>query len=230
MSDFFRFPHTPHIAWLGNGIPRDDKVLSPQEADKLLSYEVVVEEKLDGANLGISVSPDGDVRAQNRGQYLHLPMKGQFEKLNLWLKFRSDALFDALGNDLILFGEWCTARHSLDYDHLPDWLLVFDVYDKKSGKFWNTTRRNAIATQLDLPVVPRLLQGNTNINALKDLLKSQSSGFRRGPLEGVVIRRESSEWLESRAKLVRTDFVQAIGEHWSKRRIVWNYLELHNKL
>ncbi|NLZ78249.1 MAG: DNA ligase, partial [Gammaproteobacteria bacterium] len=27
MSDFFRFPHTPHIDWLGEGMPRDDKVL-----------------------------------------------------------------------------------------------------------------------------------------------------------------------------------------------------------
>jgi len=66
MNDFFRFPHTPHIVWLGNGIPRDDKVLSPQEADTLLLYEVIVEEKLDGANLGISVSQEGYVRAQNR--------------------------------------------------------------------------------------------------------------------------------------------------------------------
>ena len=59
MTDFFRFPHTPHIAWLATGAPRDDKVLSPDEAHELLAGEVVLEEKLDGANLGFSVSPDG---------------------------------------------------------------------------------------------------------------------------------------------------------------------------
>ena len=37
MTDFFRFPHTPHIAWLGQGTPRDDKVLSPDEVVLLLS-------------------------------------------------------------------------------------------------------------------------------------------------------------------------------------------------
>ena len=37
MTDFFRFPHTPHIAWLATGAPRDDKVLSPDEAHELLS-------------------------------------------------------------------------------------------------------------------------------------------------------------------------------------------------
>lgn len=224
MSDFFRFPHTPHIAWLGDDIPRDDKVLSPNEVDSLLSGAVVVEEKLDGANLGISISPEGDIRAQNRGQYLHLPMKGQFEKLNSWLITRSDALFDALGEDLVLFGEWCAARHSLDYDQLPDWFLVFDVYDRKAGKFWSTTRRNRLAEQLALYVVPQLMNGKVTVNALKDLLQLKSSSFRNGPLEGIVIRRESAEWLESRAKLVRPDFVQAIGEHWSHRWIEWNHV------
>jgi hypothetical protein len=224
MSNFFRFPHTPHIAWLGNGTPRDDKVLSPQDVEALLSGDVVIEEKLDGANLGFSVSPEGDVRLQNRGQYLHLPMKGQFEKLNSWLKLHSDALFDTLGDDLILFGEWCAARHSLDYDHLPDWLLVFDVFDKKSRQFWSTILRNKLAVQLDLPVVPRLASGKTTLNLLKGLLQSQTSAFRQGPPEGIVIRRESAEWLESRAKLVNPDFVQAIGAHWSSRKIEWNNL------
>jgi len=224
MSDFFRFPHTPHIAWLGNGTPRDDKVLSPHEAELLLSADIVVEEKLDGANLGISISPEGDVRAQNRGQYLHFPIKGQFEKLQSWLRSHSNALFDTLGDDLILFGEWCAACHSLDYDCLPDWLLVFDVYDKKYRRFWSTARRNTLANRLALPVVTRLMEGKFSLNSLKEILQSQASAYRTGILEGIVIRRESSEWLESRAKLVRPDFVQAIGEHWSHRRIEWNQL------
>lgn len=224
ISDFFRFPHTPHLAWLGKGTPRDDKVLSSVEADALLATEIVVEEKLDGANMGISFSPEGDIRVQNRGQYLHLPMRGQFKKLNSWLNLRSDALFDALGEDLIIFGEWCAARHSIGYENLPDWYVVFDVYDRKTKRFWSTIRRNILATQLNLPVVPRLLQGRISLKSLKELLQVQSSAFRTGPIEGMVIRHESNEWLEARAKLVRPDFVQAIGEHWSHRRIEWNSL------
>ena len=30
MPDFFRFPHTPHIAWLATGAPRDDATPGPQ--------------------------------------------------------------------------------------------------------------------------------------------------------------------------------------------------------
>ena len=85
MTAFFRFPHTPHIAWLAPGVPRDDKVLSPADAAEVLAGEVVVEEKLDGASLGFSVSPEGQVRPQNRGQYLAPPFHGQFARLGPWL-------------------------------------------------------------------------------------------------------------------------------------------------
>lgn len=126
--------------------------------------------------------------------------------------------------DLMLFGEWCAARHSLGYDHLPDWFLLFDVYDRSQGRFWSTPRRNALATALGLATAPRLLEGRCTLPQLKDVLSRQHSQFRQGMLEGVVIRRESAEWCEARAKLVRPDFTQAIGEHWSRRRIEWNRL------
>ena len=111
MPDFFRFPHAPHFAWLATGAPRDDKVLSPAEAEDILSGPVVLEEKLDGANLGFSVSPDGVLRAQNRGQYLPQPFHGQFARLGPWLAAHEDKLFDALGPHLVDFEEWCTERH-----------------------------------------------------------------------------------------------------------------------
>ena len=74
---------------------------------------------------------------QNRGQYLLEPFDGQFEKLNSWLLPRYDRFFDALGADLILFGEWCAANHSIGYDRLPDWFLVFDVYDQQAKRFFS---------------------------------------------------------------------------------------------
>ena len=43
MSDFFRFPHTPHIAWLGDGMPRDDKVLNDAEIEAILTQSLRIE-------------------------------------------------------------------------------------------------------------------------------------------------------------------------------------------
>lgn len=227
MPDFFRFPTTPHLAWLAkDGMPRDDKVLSPTEAQALVSGDVVVEEKLDGANLGLSLSPNGTVRSQNRGQYLGKPYVGQFARLPAWLAQHESSLLAVLRPELMLFGEWCAARHSLDYHRLPDWFLLFDVYDRSKRRFWSTSRRNALASEAGLFTVPRVSSGRTNLAALKQLVMETPSRYRAGlPLEGVVVRRESPDWCEARAKLVRPDFAQAIDTHWRKRAIEWNRVD-----
>jgi len=224
--NLFRFPHTPHLAWLGTVAPRDDKVLSAAEAQAVLSgeIEIEIEEKLDGANLGFSLAENGQPQAQNRGQYLSQPPIGQFARLPAWLAQHGDALYAVLEPSLILFGEWCAARHSLDYDRLPDWYLLFDVYDRAAGRFWNSARRDELARVAGLAVVPRLATGRYTNAQLKTLVSDMPSRVRGGgPLEGVVVRRNDGNWCDKRAKLIRPDFTQAIDEHWRRRRTIeWN--------
>src|SRR5438067_7318110 len=111
MTDsLYKIPHTPHLLWLGPGKPREDKVLRPNEVAEFLAGEVVVEEKVDGANVGISLGRDGRLRAQSRGSFLapgrsHL----QWNVLWPWLAERRVALEEGLQDRLILFGEWCYA-------------------------------------------------------------------------------------------------------------------------
>ena len=227
--EFHRFPHTPHLVWLASGEPRDDKVLSATEAAELLRSEVVLEEKLDGANLGFSLDPAGALRAQNRGQYLTEPQAGQFARLPAWLTRHSIAITEALSehvdSGLVLFGEWCAARHSVAYTRLPDWFLMFDVLETRTGSFWSSTRRDALASHLGLATVPQIGRGLYSLGQLEFLLTSRGSQFRDGPMEGILIRRENADCSEQRAKLVRPDFTQAIAEHWRNRRIEWNRLD-----
>lgn len=223
LSDFVRFPHTPHLAWLGAGEPRQDKVLTPAEARALLGHPVVVEEKVDGANLGLSVTPDGELAMQNRGTYLrpdHLPP--QFRTLPGWLGPRAARLVDALWPDLMLFGEWCYAVHSVRSDRLPDWFVGFDVYDRAAGRFWSAPRRDALLAALGLAAVPEIGRGRFTLDAL--VAKLDRSAFGDVPAEGLYVRDEDAEWLQARAKLVRAEFVQAIDEHWSRRALETNRL------
>lgn len=224
MTEFFRFPHTPHLAWLGGSAPREDKVLSQREADELLSASVVVEEKLDGANLGFSVSLDGELRLQNRGQYLVEPFSGQFARLAGWLPRHRDVLLEALEPGLMLFGEWCAAKHSIHYRALPDWFLAFDVYEKSTGCFWSTDRRDELARQLGIPTVPQVFRGSTSLEELKRDLLTLKSACGAPAMEGIVVRKEDDQNLLARAKLVRPDFLQTIGEHWSRKALEWNRL------
>jgi hypothetical protein len=216
--EFVRFPRTPHLAWLGDGQPRDDKVMSTTEARELLQHPVVVEEKLDGANLGISVDADGEVRVQNRGSYLAMEsLHPQFRPLRQWLGHHRLRLIDALTPDLILFGEWCYATHSIHYTHLPDWFVGFDVYDRGLGKFWSVDRRDPLMAAVGLTVVPQLAHGRLDMDDLLRLLGR--SHFTEGLAEGLYVRRDHEGHLEQRAKLVRAEFTQTIGEHWSRATI-----------
>ncbi len=228
MSEFFRFPHTPHLAWLGDGEPRDDKVMAKADVAAFLALDVVVEEKVDGANLGFSLSPEGELRVQNRGQYLHPPYAGQFARLAAWLSTNAETIRDALiantSGGLMLFGEWCTAKHSLAYDRLPDWFLLFDIYETAGKMFWSSSRRDSLAQRLGLATVPRLAAGRYTLSQLKAMLNDEPSRLRSGTLEGVLMRRESPTECLQRAKLVRADFAQGIDNHWRSRPIEWNRL------
>jgi len=223
MTVFFRFPHTPHIAWSGVGRPRDDKVLSTCEVHELLGHEVVVEEKIDGANLGFSVDETGALRAQNRGSYLSVEEgRGQWKPLKRWLAPRTEGLVEALFPDLILFGEWCYAVHSIHYTRLPDWFLAFDVYDRARGVFWSAARRDAFAVELGLSVVPTLGSGTFDVAGLRALLGT--SRLTDDPAEGLYVRSDADGRLVARAKLVVPEFVQAIDAHWSKTALRTNAL------
>jgi ATP-dependent RNA circularization protein (DNA/RNA ligase family) len=230
MPNFYRFPHTPHLAWLGNGPVRDDKILTPQEAKAFLAEPVAIEEKIDGANIGLSLSPEGSLRIQQRGDYLQPPYNNQLSGLTTWLALHGPDLEAFLQEPehqgLILFGEWCAARHSVAYTHLPDPILLFDVADSAQQQFWSRNRRDTAAKLLELATVP-LLQDNSShtLNGLSSEIDQFQSRYHPGPPEGVILRQDDPLWCMARAKLVRPDFTQAIEEHWRSRPIEWNGID-----
>jgi ATP-dependent RNA circularization protein (DNA/RNA ligase family) len=223
-EDFFKFPSTPHLATLEGVDVRDDKVLSESERDEFLQHVLVVEEKVDGANLGFSFDTGGNIQAQNRGAYLHLPGSGQWKKLGEWLSPRIDCLFENLSGRYILFGEWCYAQHSVFYDRLPDWFLGFDVYDKQSGRFLSTDRRNELFKRMRIAQVPLIARGRFTFQELRKFL-SQSK-LSEHPTEGLYLRFDQGAWLAQRAKLVRPAFIQSVEQHWSRSAIKPNRLSL----
>lgn len=218
---FHKFPHTPHLLWLGDGSPREDKLLPGCEAEAFLRQEVVVEEKVDGANLGLSIGADGRIRAQSRGNYL-APGRShaQWKPLWPWLACREERLVCALGQELMLFGEWCYARHTVAYEALPDWFLVFDVFEPAKHAFWSTDRRDGLANELGLFIVPTIIRGVLTLRRVPGFIGPSLIGAPR--MEGIYLRRESGKHLVARAKVVSPEFRQQIEEHWSRRRLIPN--------
>jgi hypothetical protein len=149
-------------------------------------------------------------------------LHSQFKPLPRWIDVHRLALCDALNSTLILFGEWCYAKHHIRYTRLPDWFLVFDVYDRSVGRFRSMDRRNLLAEKIGLATIPALARGRFDLPSLKQFLGP--SRLTDGPAEGIYIRWERDGFLERRAKLVRAEFTQAIGEHWTRAPIEPNQL------
>jgi hypothetical protein len=159
MTELVKFPSTSHLAWLSPALLREDKVLSHAEATTLLGTEVTVEEKVDGANLGFGAGGNGELVVQNRGTILGQNSHPQFAPLWSWLAARQASFQAELGSRLVLFGEWCFARHSSYYDRLPHWFLAFDVYDRQELAFWSVARRSGSASVSICIRFPRLHTG-----------------------------------------------------------------------
>jgi len=218
---FVKFPRTPHLVWLGKSSPRGDKLMAAPEAGEWLRRPMSVEEKVDGANLGLSLG-DGRLRAQSRGHYLDRRAAGQWKPLWRWLARREERLHTLLAPSMIAFGEWCSAEHSLCYDSLPDWFLLFDVYDRMEGRFWSRVRRDQWASDAGLWTVPLIATGVLSLPALRRLLVRSRLGSVAA--EGIYLRWDEGDWLVARAKVVRPGWVMASDDHWSSGQLKTNRL------
>ena len=197
--------------------------MSVSEREIFLRHKLVVEEKVDGANLGISFDREARVQCQNRGSYLQYPHTGQWKKLSEWIDSKTDILFEKITDRYILFGEWCYAQHSVFYNRLPDWFLGFDVFDKESMKFLSSSRRDAIFRDIGISGIPIIAKGHFTLLELKKMLSFSRVSSK--PAEGIYLRFDQGYWLNLRAKLVRPEFIQSIGDHWTRGGIRANRLK-----
>ena len=157
-TEIRKYPRTQHLE--GSRVQPGDEDLAVVAGAALSGSFVVVEEKLDGANVGISVGGDGRLRLQSRGHYLTGgPRERQFDLLKTWAACHHDALVSALGGRYVLYGEWLYARHTVFYDTLPHYFHEFDVLDLHDNYFLSTERRQQVLDGLPLVSVPVLYAG-----------------------------------------------------------------------
>eukprot|EP00727_Mastigamoeba_balamuthi_P014157 m51a1_g9364 putative dna ligase (233) ;mRNA; r:175445-176266 len=219
-ADFFKFPRTRHVLNLGS-VSRDDLVMDSREASAFLSRAVIAEEKIDGANLGVSLGPEGQLLFQNRSHYVSSCTSEQFKGLERWAA-QVPALYGILEPGRVLFGEWMAAKHSIHYTRLPGYFLAFDVWDTRARRFLCAAERDRLLEGSGIPVVRRVFEGVLTKDALKQLVMQTQSAFRDGPVEGIYLRVDGAQYNESRGKVVRPGFLDNDTAHWSKGKIVKN--------
>lgn len=158
-----KYPRIEHLLDTGGSATTDDDVVVAdltamcQTLGSDPARPIVVEEKIDGANLGFRIV-DGVVLAQNRSHYISAADHAQFSMITPWIEEHRPALVELLGSeDLILYGEWCAVRHSMPYRKLPgSYFVAFDLFDIQKQAFYSRPRFHHALRGTGIPVTPTL--------------------------------------------------------------------------
>lgn len=232
-----KYPRTAHL--------EGSRLQAGDEGDQHIAYQhlqgrtIVVEEKLDGANCGLSFSDGGELLLQSRGHYLAGGgRERQFNLFKRWAVAQEAVLLERLQDRYILYGEFLHKKHSVFYDCLPHLFHEFDIYDRSQGHFLSTAARMALLGSAPVLPVPVLYAGMAPRH-LRDLLALigpsyaktrdwrarfesvvQREGFdlakawamvdKSDHMEGLYIKVEEGGKVVERYKWVRRDFVQTI--------------------
>lgn len=233
-GNFVKYPRTPHL--FGSTGTDDDKRLSEVESLDIISDpSLIVEEKLDGTNVGIHFTTDSQMMLQCRGHLITEGMHPQYDLFKQWSMVKRAVLEQMLGCGFILFGEWLYARHSVHYQKLPHYFFEFDIYDKQNQVFLSFDRRMAMLAGTGIRTVPILHTGPVKKEQLGSLIgpsrfasrfENPGNGRIDRLMEGLYVRTEAGGTVTARAKYVRAEFVEKIKEstHWQHQAMIPNLL------
>jgi hypothetical protein len=155
--DILKYPRTPHLQ--GSRLQEGDSEADQVALESLIGQglKLTWEEKIDGANCGLSFNESADLLLQSRGHFLcGGTRERQFDLFKSWANYHIDCFFDRLGSRYIVYGEWCFEKHTIFYNCLPHYFLEFDIYDRVEGVFLSTKARRQILHGLPIVSVPVL--------------------------------------------------------------------------
>ncbi len=168
-GEFVKYPRTPHL--FGSAGTVDDKHFGPDESSRMLiDPSLIVEEKLDGTNVGLHFGPRGDLILQCRGHLITEGMHPQYDLLKQWTATKHATLEGMLGDRYLLFGEWVYAHHSIPYRRLPHYFFEFDIYDKERVAFLDLATRLSILEGTGIATVPVIHRGTISRADLDSLI------------------------------------------------------------
>lgn len=231
-----KYPRTPHLE--GSRLQPGDEDLSQIPFSDIQGRYLVVEEKIDGANSGISFDENGNLMLQSRGHYLTGGYRERhYNLMKQWAMVQKDALFSVLGKRYIMYGEWMYAKHTIFYDALPHYFMEFDIYDREKEIYLDTPSRKKLTSRMPIASVPVLgtgyferkedllkLLGQSNYVTGKQQQNLYDSAVKlgldperncretetSGLMEGLYLKIEENGQVKERLKFVRAAFLQCV--------------------
>jgi len=197
--------------------------LDKTQLKRLLSGKVVIEEKMDGSNVGIIRHSKG-FSLQKRNSLVGTSVHAQFDWFHGWAHGNAYERIMSVPSNTLIYGELLYATHHIHYDQLPEFFLVFDV---RRGKKWmKYNERSEFCTRYGFHTVPLVAEGNFTKDDLRDIVPKYSA--HGSQCEGVVVKRYVKHGY-FRGKIVKPGFIKALNEddfHWSRKEVTRNKLRV----
>jgi hypothetical protein len=210
MSKLYKYPRTYHFLW-SPGTTSDDRFL--RSIDQFLGKEIVATEKMDGENT--TMYPD-HIHARSLDSNHH-PSRTAIKQLHGQIKHNIPEGFRICGENMY-------AKHSIFYDKLPSYFLVFSIWNGDICLSWDETKE--YCALLGLMTVPELYRGVWNEDIIKTLFTGAST---YGPeQEGYVVRTTESflfnDFINHVGKFVRAKHVRT-STLWMNEPVIPNKLQ-----
>ncbi len=209
-----KYPRTLHLPW-SPGMHSDDRVMADTKA--MDGVELVMTEKMDGEN---TTMYRDYIHARSLDFASH-PTRG-------WVRRIHASICADIPHGWRICGENVYAKHSIGYENLPDYFMIFSIWNQDVCLSWQETCE--WAELLGLPTVP-LITSLTGSSSLEKKVTAiwEDYIFDYDEHEGYVLRPSESfhatDFRRMVGKWVRPNHVQTT-KHWMHgQRIEPNRLE-----
>lgn len=147
--NILKYPRTHHLE--GSRLQAGDEDLSQVPFTRIFGRNIVIEEKIDGANTALSFDDNGNLLLQSRGHYLTGGYRERHYNLfKQWANLNAELFYLVLGSRYIMYGEWMYAKHTVFYDALPAYFMEFDIFDRKERVFLSTPERRRLTDEMGI--------------------------------------------------------------------------------
>jgi len=198
-------------------------MLSKKDTQRLLTGKLTITEKLDGANTGIILTKDKWYRLQKRGSLVDASEHYQFNFFKSWADQNYDKILQ-IDKRYRVYGELMKCLHTVHYDKLPDWFIVFAIWDMKKNIYVKWDIVQELCARWGFFTVPTILNNEyRDREELFDLIPDPSN-YGSQKAEGIVVWNFKKQM---RGKLVLPQFIKYMEKsvHWSNKTIKLNKLD-----
>jgi len=204
------YQRIPHFNKEISNMTHDDIEL---ESPITFPLECYIQEKVDGANMGVSWTTGPVLRNRNhilKKGYIEkeTPAKLQFRPAWNWLNEHQKEIreiSEKVMSPITIYGEWLVAKHSLEYNKLPDWFIAYDIWSVEDGNFLSPDRVEELLSKTSIRYIkPRKMI----LNSISDIisLSEMKSDYRDGLAEGIVVKISENGFLKDTWKVVNKYF------------------------